>query len=184
MRSHDSAGALGTNTSMHIQATNGNSQQTTKKLYVSNNNRKPSDGTDVQLLPKESNGSITPNANGRRCGNGKSLLDSDISSTVSHSHSHNDLKSSLKFIDTSVESDFPPTLSALRKHTLDEKKLSGADRISSNVSICRTVEFIDGNGDRRTSFDRDCSVKTTGHENDSAIEESTSSADNNQVSDL
>lgn len=185
MRSHDSAGTLGNNTAMHIQSAttngNGNSQQTTKKLFVSNNNRKPSDGTDVQLLPKESNGSITPNANGRRCGNGKSLLDSDMSSTVSHSHSHNDLKSSLKFIDTSVDSDFPPTLSALRKHTLDEKKLSGADRISSNVSICRTVEFIDGNGDRRTSFDRDCSVKTMVHDNDSAVEESTSSADNNQV---
>lgn len=184
MRSHDSAGTLGNNTSMHIQATtNGNNQQTTKKLFVSNNNRKPSDGTDIQLLPKVSNGSITPNANSRRCGNGKSLLDnSDISSTVSHSHSQNDLKSSLKFIDTSVESDFPPTLSALRKYTLDEKKLSGADRISSNVSICRTVEFIDGNGERRTSFDRDCSVKTMMmHDNDSAVEESTSSADNNQV---
>lgn len=181
MRSHESTGTLG-NTSMHIlTATNGNSESTTKKINVSNNNRKPSDCTDVQLLPKVSNGSITPNANGRRCGNGKSLLDSDISSTVSHSHSHSDLKSSLKFIDTSVESDFPPTLSALRKHTLDEKKLSGADRISSNVSICRTVEFIDGNGDRRTSLDRDCSVKTMAHDNDSAIEESTSSADNNQV---
>lgn len=182
MRSHESTGTLG-NTSMHIlTATNGNSEATTKKINVSNNNRKPSDGTDVQLLPKESNGSITPSANGRRCGNGngRSLLDSDISSSVSHSHSHSDLKSSLKFIDTSVESDFPPTLSALRKHTLDEKKLSGADRISSSVSICRTVEFIDG----RTSLDRDCSVKTMAHDNDSAIEESTSSADNNQVNSL
>lgn len=183
MRSHDSAGALGTNISMHIRsaAANGKGQPTAKKLFVSDNKRKRSDGTDVQLLPKAGNGSITPNAIGRRCVNGKSLPDSDISSTVSSSHSHSDLKSSLKFIDISIESDFPPTLSALRKHTLTEKKLSGGDRISSNVSICRTVEYIDGNGERRTSFDRDCFVKGMAHDNDSAVEESTSSGENNQV---
>lgn len=180
MRSHDSAGTLGNNVHIQPPATNGNRQPTARKRFVNNNQRLPSDGTDVKLLPKKSNGSIMPNANGMRCVNCKNLLDSDVSSTDTHSQSQSDLKSSLKFIDTSVESDFPPTLSALRKHTLDEKKLSRADRIGSNVSICRTVEYINGNGKRRTSSDRG-SVKTIAHENDSAVEESTSSTDTNQV---
>lgn len=183
MRSHESAGNLNTSNSMHIQVSNSSNNQQ-KKIFSTNNNKNASDGIDIQLLPKSEDG-INGASNLERCGdknkNGKSLLDSDISSSLSHSQSHGDIKSSLKFIDTSVESDFPPTLSVLRKLS-DDKKLTKADRNLSNVSICRTVEFIDSNGERHNynSCDPDYMVKIV-QDADSAVEESTSSADNNQV---
>lgn len=204
LRSHTDAGGAGAlGNSMHCQQSGRlqNNNQS-KKHYSTNNNKNISDGTDVQLLPKledgscengriERNSELTSSEYG---GNaivkqlsGKLLLESDNSSALTHSQSHGDIKSAMKFIDTSVDSDFPPTLSALRKHNnnggmLDERKLTVADRNLSNVSICRTVEFIEANGERHNSCDRDYIVKISHDNGDSAIEESTSSTDNNQVS--
>lgn len=182
LRSHESCGAIGNNSSIHIQTPKSNNQS--KKIFSTNNNKNASDGTDVQLLSKNANSKeglrSESETNGQNRCSSKALLDSDNSSSLSHSHSHGDIKSSLKFIDTSVESDFPPTLSALRKHS-EEKKLTGADRNLSNVSISRTVEFIESNGERHNSCDRDYMTKLI-LDADSAVEESTSSADNNHVS--
>lgn len=119
--------------------------------------------------------------------NEKNLLQSDNTSMIlSHSQSHGDIKSAMKFIDsTSGENDYPPTLSALRKNQCNDEqhKLSVSDRNLSNVSISRTVEFIEANGERHNSCDRNYIVKTGNDAVDSAVEESTSSTENNQVSD-
>lgn len=205
LRSHTDTGSTLGN-SIHCQPSQRlqNNNQS-KKHYATNNNKNVSDGTDVQLLPKLDdttsiieNGRIIERSSdmtSSECGagtiigkqlSGKLLLEHENSSsiTLTHSQSHGDIKSAMKFIDTSVESDFPPTLSALRKHnaTCDERKLTVADRNLSNVSICRTVEFIEANGERHNSCDRDYIVKISNDNGDSAIEESTSSTDNNQVS--
>lgn len=117
----------------------------------------------------------------------KNILQSDNTSMIlSHSQSHGNIKSALKFIDsTGGENDYPPTLSALRKNRCNDEqhKLSVSDRNLSNVSISRTVEFIEVNGERHNSCDRNYIVKTGNDAVDSAVEESTSSMENNQVSD-
>lgn len=117
----------------------------------------------------------------------KNLHQNDNTSMIlSHSQSHGDIKSALKFIDsTGGENDYPPTLSALRKNQCNDEphKLSVSDRNLSNVSISRTVEFIEANGERHNSCDRNYIVKTGNDPIDSAVEESTSSTENNQVSD-
>lgn len=200
-RSHhdhrDTGSALGN--SMHCQSsvrTQNNNQ--CKKLYATNNNKNVSDGTDVQLLPKsddmsgESGGvgriertsELTVNSvrSEKKHFSGKNLLDSDNPLTLlSHSQSHGDIKSAMKFIDSSI-GDYPSTLSALRKSQgTDEHNLTANDRNLSNVSISRTVEFIEANGERHNSCDRDYIVKLAQENVDSAIEESTSSTENNQV---
>lgn len=194
LRSHDTGSALGN--SMHCQSS-GRAQNNNqcKKLYATNNNKNVSDGTDVQLLPKsedfsgESGGRIerseltTTDRNAKQHFGTKNLLESDNSSVLlSHSQSHGDIKSAMKFIDSTIGGDFPPTLSALRKSQGNEEhKLTANDRNLSNVSISRTVEFIEANGERHNSCDRDYMVKTAHDTVDSAIEESTSSTENNQV---
>lgn len=114
----------------------------------------------------------------------------------------------LKFIDSSVDSDLPPSLSRLRMNSASElKPLATADRNLSSVSISKNVEFrkdvdgddnfvdddpstADGGGEdsRNGSCEREmrsCRKKRRrndrGHEVDSAVEESTSSSENNQV---
>lgn len=185
LRSHDTSSMLGN--SMHCQANNKNMN---KKLYTTNNNRNVSDGTDVQLLPKSDDISGDSARNELPIETQKTaiLLDGqhhgdNTSMILSHSQSHGDIKSALKYIDTGVENDYPPTLSALRKCNNDEpNKLTVSDRNLSNVSISRTVEFIEANGERHNSCDRNYIVKSTNDAVDSAVEESTSSTENNQVS--
>lgn len=197
-RSHDTSGVLGN--SMHCQSSaRAQNNNQCKKLYATNNNKNVSDGTDVQLLPKsddmsgESGGvvgriertselTVSSERNEKKHFSGKNLLDSDNSSTLlSHSQSHGDIKSAMKFIDSTI-GDYPPTLSALRKsHGNEENNLTANDRNLSNVSISRTVEFIEANGERHNSCDRDYIVKLAQENVDSAIEESTSSTENNQV---
>lgn len=207
LRSHDTGSALGN--SMHCQSGRSQNNNQCKKLYTSNNNKNLSDGTDVQLLPKaddisgesgriervneltakceqnEKKNHFDGNGNGNG-GIGKNLLESDNTLTLlSHSQSHGDIKSAMKFIDSTIGNDYPPTLSALRKnHGSEECKLTSNDRNLSNVSISRTVEFIEANGERHNSCDRDYIVKMAQDAVDSAIEESTSSTENNQVRDL
>lgn len=116
----------------------------------------------------------------------------------------------LKFIDSSVDSDLPPSLSRLRMNSASNnelKPLAAGDRNMSSVSISKNVEFredvdgddnfvdddpstADGGGEdsRNGSCEREmrsCRKKRRrndrGHEVDSAVEESTSSSENNQV---
>lgn len=186
LRSHESASTLANTNSIQIQST-----QSRKSISSNNNKNSSLDGTDVQLLPPK----ITANAeelllneennqrrtNATRCKGKMTRENLTTSLSLSHSQSHGDLhKNTMKFIDTSVECDFPPTLSALKKFSGDERKLCVSERNSSNVSICRTVEFIDEGNRRNGSCDRDYAVKMS-HEMDSAVEESTSSTENNQV---
>lgn len=192
LRSHDTGSALGN--SMHCQSGRTQNNNQCKKLYATNNNKNVSDGTDVQLLPKSDDVSGESNRiersemtgseqNEKKLYSGKNLLESDNSSALlTHSQSHGDIKSAMKFIDAAIGNDYPPTLSALRKNqTNEEHKLTANDRNLSNVSISRTVEFIEANGERHNSCDREFMAKTAQDNMDSAIEESTSSTENNQV---
>lgn len=195
LRSHDTGSALGN--SMHCQSGRLQNNNQCKKLYATNNNKNVSDGTDVQLLPKSDDMSGESGRNERTSEltvssvrvekkhfSGKNLLESDNSSALlSHSQSHCDIKSAMKYIDsTTIGVDYPPTLSVLRKtQGNEEHKLTANDRNLSNVSISRTVEFIEANGERHNSCDRDYMVKMAQDTVDSAIEESTSSTENNQV---
>lgn len=195
LRSHDTGSTVGN--AMHCQSGRAQNNNQCKKLYATNNNKNVSDGTDVQLLPKSEDVSgesgriidrteLTVNGerNEKKRFDGKNLLDSDNSSALlTHSQSHGDIKSAMKFIDATIGNDYPPTLSALRKnHGNEEHKLTANDRNLSNVSISRTVEFIEANGERHNSCDRDFMVKNMTQDNgDSAIEESISSMENNQV---
>lgn len=127
----------------------------------------------------------------------------------------------LKFIDSSVDSDLPPSLSRLRQASLsgggcnELRPLTVGDRKLSSVSISRNVEYFDdvpaaasdgaeevelnngcdhdggdgaltprnGGSFRRKRRRSDVVVMTTAaKEFDSAVEMSTSSSDNNQVS--
>lgn len=193
LRSHDTGSALGN--SMHCQSGRAQNNNQCKKLYATNNNKNVSDGTDVQLLPKSEDfsgesGRIERNElpaterDEKKYFGAKHLLESDNSSALlSHSQSHGDIKSAMQFIDSTVGSDYPPSLSAMRKSQRNEEhKLTANDRNLSNVSISRTVEFIEANGERHNSCDRDYMVKMAHDTVDSAIEESTSSTENNQVS--
>lgn len=191
--------------SMHCQSTRTQNNNQCKKIYATNNNKIVNDGTDVQLLPKSDDISGDSSArhdlsictdtapatattpattitkakrlNGKSCDRATILL--------SHSQSHGDIKSALKYIDTGVENDYPPTLSALRNNlTNEEHKLTVSDRNLSNVSISRTVEFIEANGERHNSCDQNYMEKSLNDAVDSAVEESTSSTENNQVSSI
>ncbi|XP_055326791.1 G-protein coupled receptor moody isoform X2 [Sitodiplosis mosellana] len=197
LRSHhsDTGSALGN--SMHQSSGRAQNNNQCKKLYATNNNKNVSDGTDVQLLPKSddmsgdsgggvgriervSESTVNNERNEKKHFSGKNLLDSDNSSALlSHSQSHGDIKSAMKFIDSTIDGE---TLSALRKSQgNDEHNLTANDRNLSNVSISRTVEFIEANGERHNSCDRDYIVKLAQENGDSAIEESISSTENNQV---
>lgn len=171
MRSHD---VNNLTNSIRIRSSSSNSNDQSRRIFATNNNRKSSDGTDTHLLPKLqsiSNGSRRPS------GNGKELFDSERSSSLSHSHSHGDIKNSLKFIDANGDNGYAATLSVLKRNVMGERNLS-------NVSIARTVEFVSENGDRsKESMERDCGAKGNVLEVDSAMEESSSSVDNtHQVS--
>lgn len=173
---------------MHCQTGRTQNNNQCKKLYASNNMKNVSDGTDVHLLPKSEDvsgesGRTATESNDKKHFIGKNLLESDNSSALlTHSQSHGDIKSAMKFIDATIGNDYPP--SAVRtSHGNEENKLTANDRNLSNVSISRTVEFIEANGERHNSCDRDFIVKMTQDNNvDSAIEESISSMENNHVS--
>lgn len=109
---------------------------------------------------------------------------SENSSSVSYTPAICGPKILLKFIDSSVDSDLPPSLSGL-KH--ESKLLSASDRNLSTVSITKSVEFKDNpvsSSRHNLMSDRGGGLTTTvngKHEVDSAVEESTSSSENNQV---
>lgn len=195
LRSHDISGSTLGN-SMHCQTGRTQNNNQCKKLYAANNMKNGSDGTDVHLLPKSedvsgesgrnerSEHTTITESNGKKHYIGKNFLDCDNSSALlTHSQSHGDIKSAMKFIDGTIENDYPSaTLRKSHGHEVVANKLTANDRNLSNVSISRTVEFIEANGDRHNSCDRDFIVKMTQDNNvDSAIEESISSIENNQV---
>lgn len=185
MRSHESASTLANTNSIHIQSHSNQS----RKSISSNNNKNSLDGTDVQLLPPKItansdelllNDDTNDNKRVMMTVRGKGKKSHENLASISHSQSHEDLhKNSMKFIHTNVENDLSPALSTLKKIN-DDHKLCVSEKNSSNVSICRTVEFIDENGRNGGLSDRDYTLKVS-HDMDSAVEESTSSTENNQV---
>lgn len=172
LRSHDNGSSLGN--SMHCQTNRGqNNNHTAKKIYTTNNNKNVSDGTDIQLLPRSDDVSgdsgridaltiCQPTHANKKHLSVNNLLDGDnTGSLLSHSQSHGDIKIGLH----------------LNEPGQNDQKLS-----TSNVSISRTVEFIEANGERHNSCNQDSyTIKVTQDGADSAIEESTSSTENNQV---
>lgn len=193
LRSHDNSGSTLAN-SMHCQTGRTQNNNQCKKLYAANNMKNVSDGTDVHLLPKSEDVSgesgrnerselTVTEPNDKKHFIGKNLLESDNSSVLlTHSQSHGDIKSAMKFIDATIGNDYPPSTMRTNSQGNEENKLTANDRNLSNVSISRTVEFIEANGERHNSCDRDFIVKMTQDNNvDSAIEESISSIENNQV---
>lgn len=167
LRSHDIGSSLGN--SMHCQSNRiQNHIHTAKKIYATNNNKNISDGTDIQLLPRSDDVSgdsgridaltLCDATRTKKHLSVNNLLDGNITA-LSHSQSQGDIKSSQS-----------------------EHKLTVSDRNLSNVSISQTVEVIEANGERHNSCNHDdYTIKITQDAVDSAIEESISSTENNQV---
>lgn len=191
LRSHDTGSTLGN--SMHIQSNRTqNNNQCSKKIYATNNNKSLSDGTDVQLLSKsdEASGESGQHERLTACEtddtmkskhlNVKNFLhcDNNMSTLLSHSQSHDNLKATLKCIDTNIANDFPLTQ---HHHDKIERKLNISNRNLSNVSISRTVEYIETNGERHNTCNHQYVVEVTQDTVDSAIEESMSSTENRKV---
>lgn len=174
MRSHESGPSL-SHASLQMHP---HSRESRKEVSTNNNKSSSVDGTETQMLSlnsrRESDGGVRSKSSNR---NNRLRAESDDqfdhSSSLSHSHSHMELKSSLKLCDLNAENE---GMSVALKRTQELRALAATDRNLSNVSICKTVEFIDSNG----KGDRDCTVRIE-HDVDSAVEESTSSTDNNQV---
>lgn len=185
MRSHDPNTLA--NSSIHIHQPSIKKQQQTSSSATNRNNNK--------LLSTSSTNNDDSNRQLLKCSeyeNGKNRQtiksnDNDGNSENSSSVSYTPAgicgpKILLKFIDSSVDSDLPPSLSALKQITPETKLLSASDRNLSTVSITKSVEFRDDLRSRNNSMSDGV---TTGnrkqHEVDSAVEESTSSSENNQV---
>lgn len=168
MRSHEPGPSL-SHASLQMHS---NSRDDRKELST-NNNKSSVDGTETQLLSMQSRRESDHVSRMKISnGNSRSHTDSDDhyehSYALSHSTSHVELKSSMKCCGVDGNG---------KSHGL--KPLAANDRNLSNVSISKTVEFIDGNG-RGLTGERDCTIRIE-HDVDSAVEESTSSTDNNQV---
>lgn len=214
MRSHEPAAALTATGSMLIK-----SQPSTK------NNNKPvnnkhfhADEANKQLIDQRKLSLI----DAQKIGGGGDVVhpattteENSESSSISyyiHPRPISGPKILLKFIDSSVDSDLPPSLSRLRQASLsgggELKPLTGRDRKLSSVSISKNVEFFDDVAATTTAaenaVDQNGCDATGGEatpqnggsfrrkrrrsevlpqkEFDSAVEVSTSSSDNNQVS--
>lgn len=188
LRSHDTGSSMGGN-SMHCQSNRAQNNNHVKKIYTSNNNKNVSDGTDIQLLPRSDDVSgdsgrgeallvCETSTRSSKHLSVNNLLDADNSSSLlSHSQSHGDIKSGLRLGDNRNG------CGGGGGDGRHELKLSGSERNLSNVSISRTVEFIEANGERHNlcSNQVEYTVKITQDAVDSAIEESSSSTENNQV---
>lgn len=165
-------------------------QEQTQPQRSNNRLNKPSPFTDdanKQLLEIKSNDnrdlsvsdghSYDENQRNRR---NKLDTNSETSSSNFYPHGTCGSKILLKYIDSSLDSDLPPSLTGLR--------LNRDDEIKSDHS--KGVEFVDNdsnhmNGSCDTELKRNhLNIKqTVTQEVDSAMDESISSVDNNQVSD-
>lgn len=179
MRTHEPSGKSVSHASLQMHS---NSRDNQKELST-NNNKSSIDGTETQLVSlnsrRESDGvSRIKMSNGDS--RSHTVIDDhfDRLSSLSHSQSHVELKSSLKYFDANGDRDGLGS----RKNNNELKPLTVNDRNLSNVSISKTVEFIDSNG-RGLTGERDCTIRIE-HEVDSAVDESTSSTENNQVKEL
>lgn len=176
MRTHESGTSM-SHVSLQMHSSSHSSSRETRKELSTNNNKSSLDGTETQLVSLQSRRESDSAAQRSKVSNGNGCSQTDGDNhlgcmiALSHSSSHVELKSSMKFIDTYGD--------RLEKRPNDLRPLAAGDRNLSSVSISKTVEFIDCNG-RGLVVDRDCAVRIE-HECDSAVEESNSSSDNNQV---
>lgn len=224
MRSHEpSTPMTTTGGSLHIhQKTMSTKPLPTQQSHQqqNKNNNKTADDSEKHLLQHQTTNTKIDNKQQFEID-----TNSENSSSISyniHPHPMRGPKIFLKFIDSSIDSDLPPSLSGLRINSCsggggaDMKLLSAKDRNLSSVSISKNVEFFDDTrcteegsdaeaeeDDDDVSSMRDSSTRNGGngerrelrssmkkkrkrndpatHEVDSAVEESTSSSENNQV---
>lgn len=176
MRTHETGKSM-SHASLQMHSSSHSSSRETRKELSTNNNKSSLDGTETQLVSLQSRRESDGVAQRTKVsnGNGRSHTDTDDHierlTSLSHSNSHVELKSSMKHIDVCGERN--------GRRANDLRPLAAADRNLSSVSISKTVEFIDCNG-RGLTEERECAIRID-HDCDSAVEESTSSIDNNQV---
>lgn len=115
--------------------------------------------------------------------NSKNKVDanSDNSSSICYPHSTCGSKILLKYIDSSLDSDLPPSLTGLRMNRDEENKTT-----AGSVNVNRGIEFEEnennqGNGSCENEGKSYQTRQTPWQEADSAVDESISSVDNNQV---
>lgn len=219
MRSHEPAAALTATGSMLIKSQpstkNNNKPVNNKHFHADEANKQLIDQRKLSLIDAQK---IGGGGGGDVVHPATTTEENSESSSISyyiHPRPISGPKILLKFIDSSVDSDLPPSLSRLRQASLsggggggELKPLTGRDRKLSSVSISKNVEFFDDVAATTTAaenaVDQNGCDATGGEatpqnggsfrrkrrrsevlpqkEFDSAVEVSTSSSDNNQVS--
>lgn len=176
MRTHENA---------HIIPTGSIRIQEQAQQQKSNNNRgnQFTDDADKQLLDNKTNEdrvlSDEPKKNyNDRNRSHKTDANSETSSSIFYPHGTCGSKILLKYIDSSLDSDLPPSLTGLRLNKDEENR----------VDHSKGVEFVENtqiNGICDADLKRYQNAKqidSNCQEADSAMDESISSVDNNQVS--
>lgn len=143
------------------------------------------DEADAQLLDNKTNENRVLSEENQRNHKNKIDTNSETSSSIFYPHGTCGSKILLKYIDSSLDSDLPPSLTGLRLNR-DEEYNTKTDHNSIN----KGVEFaeheshrINGSCEREIKSNKFNTNQTSMHwqEADSAMDESISSVDNNQV---
>lgn len=173
MRTHENAHVIPAG-SIRIQ------EQPPKSTLILTRANHLNDEADKQLLDNKTNENRLLSESER---NRKNKIDtnSETSSSMFYPHSTCGSKILLKYIDSSLDSDLPPSLTGLRLTKDDE------NRIDHN-SVNKGVEFVENDSNQMNgTCDADLKryTRQTAQDKwqeDSAMDESISSVDNNQVS--
>lgn len=183
MRTHENTQIIPTG-SIRIQE---QPQQQLKSNNISNSSNKFTDKANTQLLDNKSKRAISEESNksyeeNQRNRKNKIDTNSENSSSNFYPHSTCGSKILLKYIDSSLDSDLPPSLTGLRLNRDEENKITDQNAINKGV------EFVENESSRRNGS---CESELLGYqintrqspwqEADSAMDESISSVDNNQV---
>lgn len=186
MRTHENAHIIPSG-SIRIQE---QAQQQQKSNHILNRANQFTDEADKQLLDNKTNENrLLSDENNKNYDenqrNRKNKIDtnSETSSSIFYPHSTCGSKILLKYIDSSLDSDLPPSLTGLRLNKDEENKID-------HNSMNKGVEFVESdsnqkNGSCDTELKRYQLSRQTAsqwQEADSAMDESISSVDNNQVS--
>lgn len=175
MRTHENAHIIPTG-SIRIQEQATHQQQ--KSNHLHNRTNQFIDDADKQLLDNKTNENrlLSDEQNSR---NRKNMLEpnSETSSSIFYPHGTCGSKILLKYIDSSLDSDLPPSLTGLRLNRDEANKIDHS----------KGVEFAENDSNK---INGSCGTElkpyqqTVSHwpEADSAMDESISSVDNNQVS--
>lgn len=184
MRTHENAQIIPTG-SIRIQEQPQQQQQ--KSNNISNSNNKFTDKAATQLLDSKTNRAASEESNKNyeeNQRNHKNRLDTNSENSSSNFYPHSTCGSKilLKYIDSSLDSDLPPSLTGLRLNK-DE-----GNKTTTDLNAGKGVEFVEN---ETTRINGCCESELLGYqintrqspwqEADSAMDESISSVDNNQV---